>query len=172
MGTENLTMGKALKFARHDFLNELQLMLLYMDLGKIPEARRALMEATDRMHHTSMLEKLRLPETEIWLSTFEWRHTVYSKKLQCDIIAGSRAVNDRALADYLESLICTVNEVVDPMDEYIVHIAVKATDKDWSIRLTIDGTLNGSPTIPQTDGGFKVSEDLQDKQWTFTVSGR
>ena len=44
---------------------------------------------------------------------------------------------------------CTVKESVDPMDEYIVHIAVKATDNDWSIQLTIEGTLTGSPTLPQ-----------------------
>lgn len=172
MGPENLTISKALKFARHDFLNELQLMLLYMDLGKMPEARRTLLEATERMHHTSMLEKLRMPETEVWLSTFEWRHTVFSKKLQCDIIAGNRNVNDSALANFLEGLIGNVQESVDPMDEYIVHIAVNATDTDWSIQLIIEGTLTGSITIPQTDGGFEVSGDLQDKQWTFTVSGQ
>lgn len=172
MGPENLTIGKALKFARHDFLNELQLMLLYMDLGKMPEARRTLMEATERMHHTSMLEKLRLPETEIWLSTFEWRHTVFSKKLQCDISAGNRNVNDAAVAGYLESLMCTVKESVDPMDEYIVHVAVQATDNNWSIQLTIEGMLTGLPILPNTDGGFEASGNLQDKQWTFTVSGQ
>ena len=95
MGTEKLTIGKALKFARHDFLNELQLMLLYMDLGKYAEARKNdYWKQRNVMHHTSMLEKLRLPETEIWLRTFEWRHTAFSKKLQCDIIAGNRDVND------------------------------------------------------------------------------
>lgn len=172
MGPEDLTIGKALKFARHDFLNELQLMLLYMDLGKTPEARRTLLEATERMHNTSMLEKLRMPKTEIWLSTFEWRHTVFSKKMQCDIIAGNRIVKDSAVADYLESLIGIVQEAVDPMDEYIVHLVVKAAATDWSIQMTIEGTLTGTLEMPQTDGSFEVSGDLQDKQWTFTVSGQ
>ena len=40
MGKKELTMAQALKFARHDFLNELQLILLYIDLGKIAEARQ------------------------------------------------------------------------------------------------------------------------------------
>ncbi|WP_252502842.1 Spo0B domain-containing protein [Sporosarcina sp. Marseille-Q4943] len=172
MESDNLTIGKALKFARHDFLNELQLMLLYMDLGKMPEARRTLLEATERMRHVSMLEKLRLPRTEIWLSTFEWRHTAFSKRLQSNIIAGTRTANDDAVADYLEKLICVVEEAVDPMDEYIVHIAVKATEDHWSIQLKIEGTLMGSPRLPQTDGGFEVSGILQDKQWTFTLSGQ
>lgn len=174
MESEDLTIGKALKFARHDFLNDLQLMLLYMDLGKMPEARNTLLETTERMRHLSMLEKLRLPKTEIWISTFEWRHTAFSKKLQCDIIAGDRTANDEVIADYLERLIGIVGESVDPMDEYIVHIIVKATEEQWSLQLTIEGTLSftESPNLPHMDEGFEVSGVLQDKQWTFTLSGR
>jgi len=174
MKSEDLTIGKALKFARHDFLNELQLMLLYMDLGKMPEARNTLLEATERMRHISMLEKLRLPKTEIWLSTFEWRHTAFSKKLKCDIIAGNRTANDDAVAEYLEHLIGIVKEAIDPMDDYIVHITVKANENRWSLQLTIEGPLSftESPTLPQMEGGFEVSGVLQDKQWTFTLSGR
>ena len=121
-----------------------------------------------------MLEKLRLPKTEIWLSTFEWRHTAFSKKLQCYIIGGNRTANDGAVAEYLESLIGIIEEAIDPMDEYIVHIVVKATEDQWSLQLTIEGTLSftESPTLPQTEGEFEVSGVLQDKQWTFTLSGR
>jgi stage 0 sporulation protein B (sporulation initiation phosphotransferase) len=174
MESDNLTIGKALKFARHDFLNELQLMLLYMDLGKLPEARSTLLEATERMRHISMLERLRMPKTELWLSTFEWRHTAFSKKLQCDIIAGNRTSNDDAVADYLERLIGVVEQAVDPMDEYIIHISVKATKDQWSLQMTIEGTLSftETPTLPQSEDGFEVSGVLQHKQWTFTLSGR
>ncbi|WP_262173450.1 Spo0B domain-containing protein [Saccharococcus sp. Marseille-Q5394] len=172
MESENLTIGKALKFARHDFLNELQLMLLYMDLGKIPEARRALLEATERMRHLSMLEKLRLPKTEMWLNTFEWRHTAFSKKLYSDIIAGNRNANDEAVANYLEQLIVIVEAAVDPMDEYFIRIEVHATDKQWMIQLTVEGALAGPLDLPQTDSGFEASGVLQDKEWTFTISGQ
>ncbi|MCM3710779.1 Spo0B domain-containing protein [Sporosarcina luteola] len=172
MGSEDLTVGKALKFARHDFLNELQLMLLYMDLGKMPDARRTLLEATERMRHLSMLERLRLPKTEMWLSTFEWRHTAFSKKLHSDIIAGNRNANDEAVADYLEQLIVIVEAAVDPMDEYFIRIEVHATEKQWMIQLRVEGALSETIELPQTDGGFEVSGVLKNKEWTFTVSGR
>ncbi|MCM3743465.1 Spo0B domain-containing protein [Sporosarcina luteola] len=172
MGSEDLTVGKALKFARHDFLNELQLMLLYMDLGKMPDARRTLLEATERMRHLSMLEKLRLPKTEMWLNTFEWRHTAFSKKLHSEIIAGDRSANDEAVADYLEQLIVIVESGIDPMDEYFIRIAVHATEKQWMIQMTVEGALAGTIVLPQTDGGFEASGVLQDKEWTFTISGQ
>ena len=47
MGNNKLTTAEALKFARHDFLNELQLVLLYIDLDKLPEAKQKILEATN-----------------------------------------------------------------------------------------------------------------------------
>ena len=172
METEKLTVGKALKFARHDFLNELQLMLLYMDLEDTPNARRTLLEATERMRHISMLEKLHMPKTEVWLSTFEWNHTVFSKKIKCNIVAGNRVAEDYAVADYLEQLICAIEKVVDPLEEYIVHIDVVATQDEWSIQLTIEGPLSEIPLKSQTVEGFQVSKICKDEQWTFTLSGQ
>lgn len=172
MESENLTIGKALKFARHDFLNELQLMLLYMDLGKMPEARKALLDATERMRHISMLEKLRMPKTEIWLSTFEWRHTAFTKRLHSDIIAGDRTANDGEVAEYLEQMIVIVEEAIDPMEEYLIHIDVKAAENRWSIQMTVEGMLIGTPEFPPTDGSFEASVVLHEKEWTFTASGR
>ena len=90
MGTEKLTLVQALKFARHDFLNELQLMLLYMDLGKLPEAKQKIMDTTERMRQVSMLEKLGLPGLlKRGSVTFDWIYTVFSKDdYNCDITAG------------------------------------------------------------------------------------
>lgn len=167
-----MTTKKALKFARHDFLNELQLMLLYMDLGKTAEARNSLLDATERMRHLSKLENLRMPVTEVWLSTFEWQHPSFSKTLQCSALPGDRATDDKAVSTYLETLIQAVEKVLDPMEDYNIFTVVDATENQWSIQLTIQGLLAGIPVIDTVDCGFEVSDILQDEQWTFTISGR
>ncbi|MDW0118093.1 Spo0B domain-containing protein [Sporosarcina thermotolerans] len=172
MGSEKLTVGKALKFARHDFLNDLQLMLLNLDLGNSSEAKKTLMDTTERMRQLSMLEKLRLPETEVWLTTFEWRHTAFSKVLQSNITAAERSIDDAALTDYLERLIKSVETVVDPWNEYNVHITVNASEMNWSIQLKIDGPLKGVPLIPMAANGIEVTEEIQDEQCMFTISGQ
>lgn len=172
MGSENLTIGSALKFARHDFLNELQLMLLYMDLGKTAEARKTLLEATERMRHVSMLEKLRLPETELLLGTFDWLYTAFSKSLTCEIEAGQRAVEDEAVVSYLKKVLKTIEECVDPLREYHIDVLVKATSEVWSIQLTLTGLLTHIPQIVHEHRGFHVHESKQEQQWTFTLSGQ
>ncbi|MDW0112367.1 MULTISPECIES: Spo0B domain-containing protein [Sporosarcina] len=172
MGSENLTIGSALKFARHDFLNELQLMLLYLDLGKTAEARKTLLETTERMRHVSLLEKLQLPETELLLSTFDWMYTVFSKSLTCHIEAGPRAVEDEAVVSYLKALLKTIEEGVDPLSDYHIDVLVKATSEEWSIQLTVTGSLTHIPQFVHEQRGFLVRESKQEQQWTFTLSGR
>ncbi len=81
MGNDKLTMAEALKFARHDFLNELQLILLYIDLGKLPEAKQKILETTDADAQVAMLEKLGLPAVETWLITFDWIYSAFPKTM-------------------------------------------------------------------------------------------
>ncbi|WOV88744.1 Spo0B domain-containing protein [Sporosarcina oncorhynchi] len=172
MESEQLTIGQALKFARHDFLNELQLMLLYMDLGKPAEARKSLLDATERMRNLSKLENLRMPQTEVWLNTYEWRHPSFSKTLHCAAIPGDRAADDKAVSSYLERLIEAVEKVLDPMEDYTIDTVIEATAQQWSIQLTIRGLLAGIPVIDPVHTGFEVGTTMQDEQWTFTISGR
>ncbi|MBD7983045.1 Spo0B domain-containing protein [Sporosarcina sp. Sa2YVA2] len=172
MESEKLTIGKALKFARHDFLNELQLMLLYMDLGKPADAKNSLLETTERIRHLSRLENLRMPETEVWLSTFEWQHPSFSKTLTCTTVSGERLADDKAVSSYLETLIQEIEKVLDPMEDYTISTVVEATEERWSIQLKIQGLLAGNPVIDDVDHGFEVSTIMQDEQWTFTISGQ
>ena len=89
MGNDKLTLVQALKFARHDFLNELQLILLYIDLGKLPEAKQKIMDTTDAMRQVAMLEKLGLPAVETWLVTFDWIYSVFPKTITSAISSGN-----------------------------------------------------------------------------------
>ena len=49
MKNEQLTSRRRLKFARHDFLNELQLVLMHIDFGNIPKAKQAIINATEEI---------------------------------------------------------------------------------------------------------------------------
>ena len=173
MDTKQLTVTEALKFARHDFLNELQLILLYIDLDNKEEARKAILGATERQRSMAMLERLRMPSVEEWLNTFDWVHTEFSKRIECDIVAAvDRAVDDRAVADYLETVVQSVAAVLNPLDDHELIIHVSATDSQWSIQMELEETV---PVIcPAITGNLDITitETADDGQWTFTISGR
>lgn len=172
MGNEKLTVAEALKFARHDFLNELQLILLYMDLGKHPEARKTIMNATECMRQVSVLEKLGLPAVQIWLSTFDWTYSVFPKTLTCDIQSGIREVDDAEVVSYLQQVFSEAERAVDPASEYETQIDVHASQTSWSIQITVNGVMHNKLPAPKVTGDFMVEETFAHNQWTFTISGR
>jgi stage 0 sporulation protein B (sporulation initiation phosphotransferase) len=172
MGNEVLRTAKALKFARHDFLNELQLILLYIDLGKLPEAKKKILETTDDMRQLSMLEKLGLPETEIWLTTFAWNYNAFAATMSCDIVSGVREAEDTAVAAYLKRVFDEAEKTVDAGYEYDTRIEVHATAMEWSITFIVNGMVDGMQPVPKTEEDFTVVESISGNQWTFTIRGR
>ncbi|MEK5039086.1 Spo0B domain-containing protein [Sporosarcina sp. FSL K6-3457] len=172
MGNDKLTLIQALKFARHDFLNELQLILLYIDLGKLPEAKQKIMETTDAMRQVAMLERLGLPAVETWLVTFDWMYSVFPKTITSAITSGIREADDEAVAAYLEQVFCIAEKMVDPTSDYEAQIDVKATSTSWSITVTVDGAMDQMLAAPEVTGDFSVEEIISQNQWTFTIRGR
>ncbi|MEK4714472.1 MULTISPECIES: Spo0B domain-containing protein [Sporosarcina] len=172
MGNSKLTTAEALKFARHDFLNELQLVLLYIDLDKLPEAKQKILEATNRMREVALLERLGLPAVEIWLTTFDWLYGAFTKTMTCTIASGIRKADDVAVATYLERMFSEVEKTLDPNSEYETQIDVQASAASWSITITVHAHLKKDLLEPVTLGNITVKETLSQNQWMFTISGQ
>ena len=173
MRKEQLTVAEALKFARHDFLNELQLVLMHIDFGDTPKARQAIMNTTDKMRQASSLYSLGLPKVEQWLMTFDWVYTAFHKTLSCTIERGQRKVDDASVVAYLELVFQDVQKVLDPVSEHEVQIDVQASSSNWSIRIKINSALDGKKLIPEAKiENFLVEEKIEDNLWTFTISGQ
>jgi stage 0 sporulation protein B (sporulation initiation phosphotransferase) len=172
MGNNKLTTAEALKFARHDFLNELQLVLLYIDLDKLPEAKQKILDATDRMRELALLERLGLPAVETWLTTFDWLYGAFTKTMTCTIASGIREADDKEVATYLERMFNEAEKTLDPTSEYETHIDVQATAESWSITITVHGHLKKNLLEPVALGNITIEETLSQNQWTFTISGQ
>jgi stage 0 sporulation protein B (sporulation initiation phosphotransferase) len=172
MGNNKLSTAQALKFARHDFLNELQLILLYIDLDKLPEAKQKIVDTTVHMHQAAMLEKLGLPAVETWLVTFDWLYGAFSTTMTCTIATGIRDVNDESVAAYLEHVFSEAEKTLDPTSEYETQIDVQASSTNWSIAITVHGNVENKMPSLEATGEFIVIETISHNQWKFTISGQ
>ena len=172
MDKMELTIPKALKLARHDFLNDLQIVLMQIDLGDVSKAKTAIMKTTEKLRQYSMLESLGLPETEKWMLTFEWMFTSFHKTLVCGIKPGVREVDDWVLVAYLEGIFQGVEKALDPMSEYEACFDIKADEHNWSITITVTGTLPEKITAPIIKEKFIVEETNSHNLWTFTIRGQ
>lgn len=172
MGNSKLTTAEALKFARHDFLNELQLVLLYIDLDKVPEAKQKILDATDRMREVALLERLGLPAVETWLTTFDWLYGAFTKTMTCTIASGIREADDEAVVLFLEQMFSEVEKTLDPNSEYNTQIDVQASASSWSITITVHAHMKKVLLEPVALGNITVKETLSQNQWMFTISGQ
>ncbi|HJF32080.1 MAG TPA: Spo0B domain-containing protein [Sporosarcina psychrophila] len=172
MGNNKLTTAEALKFARHDFLNELQLVLLYIDLDKLPEAKQKILDTTNRMREIAMLERLGLLAVETWLTTFDWLYSAFSKTMTCTITSGIREADDTEVVTYLERLFSEAEKTLDPTSEYETQIDVQASATSWSITITVHGQMENRLPAPEATGNYMIKETISQNQWTFTISGR
>lgn len=172
MKEEQLTVAQALKFTRHDFLNDLQIILMNLDLGNIEQAKKTILATTDKMKHHSLLSSLNLPKTELWLASFEWIHTSFNKMLNCYVKAPISSVDDEDLVISLENSIKKTNKVLDPFSEYHVHFDVISKEKEWSITMEVNGNLPKQENYLKEKNTFTVEGKLLDNIWTFTIRGR
>lgn len=167
-----LSTTEVLKFIRHDYLNELQIILMHIDLDNKTEAKEKILALTDEMRQYSKLTNLKLPQTEEWFTTFDWVYTSFRKTLSCTIGPNTRTVDDSALVLYLKCLFQGVEEVLNPASEYEVHFHIETSEKDWSLQVTIMGELQEGKIAPKIKEGFIVEETISHNLWTFTIRGR
>ena len=172
MGKEQLSQAEILAFARHDFLNELQIILMHLDLGNPSEARSAILKTTNAMNQRSMLSSLELPKVQQWLLTFDWVYTAFHSTLTCAVKKGVREVSDDALVTYLEAIFNDVEEVVDPLSEYDVHFDIFADENEWSITIKIKGELPETKNAISNPDNLVVEETISHNLWTFKLLGQ
>lgn len=171
MEKPELTVSEALRFSRHDYLNELQLILMYIDLGELPKAKETILRTTDVIAQLSKLSNLGLPATERWLSTFNWIYKAYETRLSCTIEPGIRKVEDTVLASYLDTVFSDMESSLDALTEYEAHIEVTASTNDWLIEIVVHGVLNEKDSLPEAENDFFVEETVMDNIWKLTIRG-
>ncbi|MCM3758120.1 Spo0B domain-containing protein [Sporosarcina aquimarina] len=174
MKKSELTVRDAMKFARHDFLNELQLILMHMDLNNVPEARRKLLEATERMRNESQLSGLDMPALETWMLTFDWNYSVFSKQIKTILVPkkSARKADDQQIVDVLDDVFQQLIKGADPYADCMVNILVTTTSDEWEVSLSLPGQT--APIVwndvQEKDWTAKLSIDHE--YWTFTISGQ
>ncbi|MFD1927307.1 Spo0B domain-containing protein [Sporosarcina siberiensis] len=171
MKKAELTVSEVLEFSRHDFLNELQLVLMYIELGKMPESKQAILKVSNKIKQLSMLSKLGLPATNVWLNTFRWMYPFFQTTYSMSIETGTRKVNDLELRTFLDTFFQDLVDRLDPLSEYEIGFEVLAGPSDWSITLTISGSMNVNQELPTTGNNFFAEAVLADNVYVLKISG-
>ena len=136
----SITVAQALRHARHDFLNELQLIQMKLDLGREQDVQSIIRSHAEAAVQLNKLSALKMPATENWLLTAEWRFPEFHFQLECTARTGIAQI-DEVFATWLERFFENLQAQIATATEHNCLIAVKEQQAIFEISLELDMDL-------------------------------
>lgn len=144
-----MTVAQALRHARHDFLNELQLIGMKLDLGRTQDVKSIIRSHAEAAVQLNRLAVLKMAATEHWLLTAEWRFPEFRFELECAAEKGA-ASKDAVFAEWLEQFFSTLNERSKGYANSC-HISLKEQESVFTIEFKIEG-ITQTVSLPEIPG--------------------
>ncbi|HSJ36940.1 MAG TPA: Spo0B domain-containing protein [Planococcus sp. (in: firmicutes)] len=133
-----VTVAQALRHARHDFLNELQLIGMKLDLGRGQEVQSIIRSHAEAAVQLNRLATLGMLSTENWLLTAEWRFPEFRFHLECFAEKGA-GTKDEAFADWLERFFSGLEPRTDIAAATSCRTELNEQQSAFEIGLELDG---------------------------------
>ena len=133
-----MTVAQSLRHARHDFLNELQLIKMNVDLGRPEQVQAIIRSYAEAAVQLDRLAALGVPETEQWVLTAKWRFPEIRFRLDCRAQKAPAEADD-SLSEALEQLLQTVRKQLDPVEQVECRIMITNTPQQFSAAVQLDG---------------------------------
>lgn len=135
-GTKSV--AQSLRHARHDFMNELQLISMYLDLGQPEKAQAMIRSHAEAAVQLSHLTALHMPQMEEWLLVSKWRFPEIRFVLEVSARAGEPEL-DSAFAGFLEAFFQAIRSQLDPYIEYICTLRIFNEGPSLVLALSLNG---------------------------------
>lgn len=140
---DRLTVAQSLRHARHDFLNELQMIKLNLDLGRTEQAQALIRTYAEAAMHKSRLSALGLPETEEWLLTAAWRFPELRISFLCEA-QKAPGVADAPMRAWLEAFAGWLKDAFPDAWPYPLDIRLLENHGRFSLELSGPGDWSGN----------------------------
>lgn len=171
MNSQSLTISEVLRFANHDYVNQLQLIRMNLDLGRIDESKKLIQEYCEQLRVLSNINRLQLPQTIEWLQTASWRYSSLPMKISGEIKRPVTNNIDGVVVEYLNKTVMHVYDTLDPFTDQNLAIDVRVTDDTFTVRFTLNGLWSADAF---TEKGLKQF-DIQtieetNTSWIYVLS--
>ena len=133
------SVNEALRYARHDFLNQLQLIKMNIDLARLEEAKAAIDHYTTEVKEIYELSKLKMPLTTEWLQTANWRFPGFQVKITSQIDSNCEPALDEQIHDVLERATVLLHSKLDPFTEQELHVHIICIPVKFNVTFEASG---------------------------------
>jgi stage 0 sporulation protein B (sporulation initiation phosphotransferase) len=131
---------EALRHARHDWMNRLQLIKGNMDLGRIDRARQIIEEIVGEAQNESKLSNLKLPNFAELMLTYNWEtHLI---KVEFEVLqAEKHGLDDGRLSKWFIEFFSVLEKSVKAYAENNLVIIIKISQNDARFELDFNGII-------------------------------
>lgn len=134
-----LSISEVLRFANHDFMNQLQLIKMNLDLGRVEESKKIIEKLSEQSKTFSNIGKLKLPKTVEWLLTLQWRYPAFDINIYCNLSKPYVSKEDESIVDYLEKTIIHIYDQLDPFTEQLLSIEINVDQETLQLIVDVKG---------------------------------
>lgn len=175
MNEKTLTVNEALRFANHDFLNQLQLIKMNLDLGRTDSAKMAVDEIAEQCKTFFNINKLGLPRTIEWIHTLGWCYPSFHVTIQSIVEHKVDTTLDDQICNYLEQSILHIYPSLDPFAEQQLSLQLYSTEKQFEIVFHAKGHWNEKEVFKQSTDYPKLTiedEQYSEQEWRYVISSQ
>lgn len=170
METSTLSVIDVLKFANHDYMNQLQLLKMNLDLGRIEEAKLIIEKLSEQSKTFSNINKLKLPKTVEWLQTIQWRYQAFEITLNCNAAVPVDMKKDEQIVEYLEKTVIHVYDTLDPFTEQKLDISIESNEKQFTFLFYLKGKWEAQNFNHEENNDLKVQTYEQtNNEWKYAL---
>lgn len=174
MKRKRLTVSDTLRFANHDFLNELQIISMNLQLGKVEEAKNYIDRISEGCQKNSSLHKLSLPLLAEWLLTVKWRYPEFHFTITNESM--SRIVLhedvDMQFVLYLEETMIQLESKIDPFVSQYVHFHICMNEQELKLQVQMQGKWNEPFQLPEGKPYFHATHvsSMENTNYIYDLS--
>ncbi|MEK4084694.1 stage 0 sporulation protein B (sporulation initiation phosphotransferase) [Paenisporosarcina quisquiliarum] len=168
MDHSEITLNEVLRHTMHDFLNNMHILQMNLDMGKPEEARALIQKYSQKCNQFFDINNIGLYKTNEWLQTFGIKYNQLTLDVQTSLLNRKAEKYDDALKDYLNRFVqaiyphfrgyqeqlLKVHIISDEFLEILIDIRGDWSNNKWQDELT--GELFQLHILETTDNSIKV----------------
>jgi len=169
---QSLNVNEVLRFANHDFMNQLQLIKMNLDLGRLEEAKKAVEQTAEQCKTFFSINKMGLPKTIDWIHTLEWRYPSIHVNVETNIDEKINQEADNVVCDYLEGAISHIYEALDPFVDQQLSLQIYASNQQFEIEFHLIGHWSQKEHYHILKHPFIMNEEISftQNEWHMIIT--
>lgn len=158
---EEWTVLKALRHARHDWMNDIQLVKGYLSLNKIDEAMRAADHIIVKAVQESKLCNLGMPGMAEMFTTFNWEKHTFLLEFEIDDELVVDKVDDETAVHFFSRLFSIFEAHIEEYSGQYLYARFSEKEGRLSVRLEWTGDVTDRASLMNTICSFPKESPLQ-----------